>query len=106
MSCLCSQALRNRPLASKRVTQKDYKFANFSFSRSRIQFILSSNDDESDVRTLPQMTFHRSSVEGFVMTTTKPLGELSYLRIWHDNSGIGDYASWFLTTVIIKDMQV
>ena len=52
------------------------------------------------------MTFHRASVEGFVMTTTKPLGELSYLRIWHDNAGIGDYASWFLTTVIVKDMQV
>ena len=67
---------------------------------------MSSNDDESDVRTLPQMTFHRASVEGFVMTTTKPLGELSYLRIWHDNAGIGDYASWFLTTVIVKDMQV
>ena len=33
------------------------------------------------------MTFHRSSVEGFVMTTSKPLGELSYLRIWHDNTG-------------------
>ena len=52
------------------------------------------------------MTFHRASVEGFVMTTSKPLGELSFLRIWHDNTGIGDYASWFLTTVIVKDMQV
>ena len=82
------------------------RIAHIFFFRSSIQFILSSDDDDSDVRTLPPMTFHRSSVEGFVMTTTKPLGELTYLRIWHDNTGIGDYASWFLTTVIIKDMQV
>jgi hypothetical protein len=29
----------------------------------------------------------------------RPLGELTFLRIWHDNSGPGDYASWFLGAV-------
>ena len=33
------------------------------------------------------------------------LGNLNYLRIWHDNTGIGDYASWFLGVVIVRDVQ-
>ena len=75
-------------------------------SRSKIHFILTGENDESDIRSLPHNTFHRASVESFVMTTTKPLGTLNFLRIWHDNSGIGDFASWFLSTIIVKDMQV
>ena len=55
------------------------------------------------------------------MTTRRSLGELLYLRIWHDNTGmwnifiicrtsetfvgIGDYASWFLGAVIFRDVQ-
>ena len=35
----------------------------------------------------------------------RPLGKLNFIRIWHDNSGIGDYASWFLGAIIVKDMQ-
>ena len=35
----------------------------------------------------------------------RSLGQLSYLRIWHDNTGIGDYASWFLGVVIVRDIQ-
>ena len=27
------------------------------------------------------------------------------MRIWHDNSGPGDYASWFLKYIIIHDLQ-
>ena len=36
---------------------------------------------------------------------SRSLGQLSYLRIWHDNTGIGDYASWFLGVVIVRDIQ-
>ena len=32
----------------------------------------------------------------------RPLGDLNFFRVWHDNSGIGDYASWFLSGVVIK----
>lgn len=35
----------------------------------------------------------------------RPLGPLNYLRIWHDNSGKGDYASWYLKFVILIDLQ-
>ena len=30
---------------------------------------------------------------------------MSYLRIWHDNSGKGKYASWYLKHIIVHDLQ-
>jgi polycystin 1L2 len=33
------------------------------------------------------------------------LGGLSYMKIWHDNSGKGDFASWFLKYIIVHDLQ-
>ena len=33
------------------------------------------------------------------------MGHLSYLHIWHDNSGKGNCGSWFLDQVIINDLQ-
>ncbi len=35
----------------------------------------------------------------------RPLGDLMYLRIWHDNSGRGSFRSWQLNQVIILDCQ-
>ena len=35
----------------------------------------------------------------------RPLGNLNYLKIWHDNSGKGDKASWFLKYIIVRDLQ-
>ena len=40
-----------------------------------------------------------------MMNHSRSLGQLSYLRIWHDNTGVGDYASWFLGVVIVRDLQ-
>ena len=34
------------------------------------------------------MTFHRGGIDSFVMTSRRSLGELLYLRIWHDNTGV------------------
>ncbi len=34
-----------------------------------------------------------------------PLGSLNYLRVWHDNSGKGKMASWFLKYIIVHDLQ-
>jgi len=30
---------------------------------------------------------------------------LNHLHIWHDNSGEGELASWFLKCFIVKDLQ-
>ncbi|KAI8507142.1 hypothetical protein Bbelb_155810 [Branchiostoma belcheri] len=41
----------------------------------------------------------------FIMPLKASLGDLERLHIWHDNSGGGDDASWFLKDLIIKDLQ-
>lgn len=33
------------------------------------------------------------------------MGLLNYIRLWHDNSGEDDYASWYLKFVIVRDLQ-
>ena len=38
----------------------------------------------------------------FIYFYKRPLGELDYLRIWHDNSGKDP--SWFLKLVIVQDL--
>ena len=35
----------------------------------------------------------------------RPLGPLNYIRVWHDNSGAGASASWFLKYIIVRDLQ-
>ncbi|GIY29651.1 polycystic kidney disease protein 1-like 2 [Caerostris darwini] len=75
---------------------------------SKVQFILSGDDDETVVRTLEdpkRKLFRRNAADTFVMATPRPLGRLNYLRIWHDNSGKGKFKSWLLNFVIIRDVQ-
>lgn len=75
---------------------------------SKVQFILSGEYDETDVRSIEdkeRKIFRRGGVDAFLMTTSSPLGQLSYMRLWHDNSGKGKYASWFLKYVIVVDLQ-
>jgi polycystin 1L2 len=33
------------------------------------------------------------------------LGNLVHLKIWHDNSGHGNKASWYLKHIIVRDLQ-
>jgi polycystin 1L2 len=49
--------------------------------------------------------FRRGGVDSFVMAVNRPLGNLNYLRVWHDNSGKGNMASWFLKYIIVHDVQ-
>lgn len=39
------------------------------------------------------------------MSVETGLGPLLYLRIWHDNSGAGEKASWFLNMINVMDLQ-
>ena len=66
------------------------------------------NLNETGVRILNDdnnLAFQRSSVDTFLMSVKRPLGDLIYMKIWHDNSGHGDKASWFLKHVIVRDLQ-
>ncbi len=35
----------------------------------------------------------------------RSLGLLNCIRIWHDNTGQGSSASWFLKYIIVRDLQ-
>jgi len=35
----------------------------------------------------------------------RSLGPLYYIRIWHDNSGKGNNAGWYLNYIIVRDIH-
>jgi hypothetical protein len=77
---------------------------------SKVKFILSGEKGETEVRNLKntdskRKTLRRGGVDSFIMSVKKPLGDLTYLRIWHDNSGRGAMGSWFLKCIIVHDLQ-
>ncbi|KAK3090781.1 hypothetical protein FSP39_014585 [Pinctada imbricata] len=77
-------------------------------TQSRVNFVLSGEDDDSGVRILSdgvRKGFPTGSVRSFFMGTKYPLGDLTYLRIWHDNSGEGGEQSWYLNKVTVDDPQ-
>uniref|UniRef100_A0A5K3EGP3 GPS domain-containing protein n=2 Tax=Mesocestoides corti TaxID=53468 RepID=A0A5K3EGP3_MESCO len=47
----------------------------------------------------------RGNTDRFLLATAKPLGDLRFLRIWHDNTGQGSGGSWFCDFVITIDLQ-
>ena len=44
---------------------------------------------------------HRLSTHLFI----RSLGRLNFIRLWHDNSGPGPSASWYLKYVLVRDLQ-
>ena len=40
-----------------------------------------------------------------MMSVEESLGDLSFIKIWHDNSGKDSLASWYLDHIIITDLQ-
>ena len=47
-------------------------------------------------------TLARSCVNSFLVTTTETLGELSYIRVWHDN--FGDDPAWYVKQISIREI--
>ncbi|XP_068216780.1 polycystin-1-like protein 2 [Palaemon carinicauda] len=77
-------------------------------TKSKVQFTLSGDEAESSVRTFDDPSrpiFKRNAIDIFVMAVPGALGSLQYLRVWHDNSGKGKMASWYLRYIIIRDVQ-
>ena len=58
----------------------------------------------SNNNTVCSQGFKRGTVCHFMMACEEPIGELSFIRIWHDNSGEGEQGSWFLDKVTIEDI--
>ncbi|GFN96340.1 polycystic kidney disease protein 1-like 2, partial [Plakobranchus ocellatus] len=77
---------------------------------SQIRFIVSGEEGDSGVRRLAvadgeRKHIPRGSIFNYVMSVDSCLGPLTFLRIWHDNSGKGKKKSWYLDQVQINDLQ-
>ncbi|KAI3380764.1 hypothetical protein SNEBB_003260 [Seison nebaliae] len=77
-------------------------------TESKVRFILSGDNGETGIRLMEdskRKVFQRGAADAFIMASPSALGPLTYLRIWHDNSGKGKYASWYLKYVLVNDLQ-
>nr|KAG5713885.1 hypothetical protein BaRGS_024512 [Batillaria attramentaria] len=76
-------------------------------TRSNVKFIITGERGDSGVRALSdgKRYLETGSVMTYIMATTESLGDLRYVRVWHDDSGPGEEASWFLGKFIVEDLQ-
>ncbi|WAQ96750.1 PK1L2-like protein [Mya arenaria] len=77
-------------------------------TRSKVCFVVAGEEMDTGVRELSdgiRKEYGTGSVLNFLMSTTVYLGDLEYIRLWHDNSGGSNYASWYLSRVEIQDVQ-
>ncbi|CAF0846743.1 unnamed protein product [Adineta steineri] len=75
---------------------------------SKVYFVLSGDNDQTQIRLFSdphRKIFQRGGINSFIIAVSKSLGLLNYIRIWHDNSGEGSSASWFLKYIIVRDLQ-
>ncbi|CAF1460939.1 unnamed protein product [Adineta steineri] len=75
---------------------------------SKVYFVLSGDHDQTQVRLFSdphRKIFQRGGINSFIIAVPKSLGLLNYIRIWHDNTGEGSSASWFLKYIIVRDLQ-
>ncbi|CAF3978323.1 unnamed protein product [Rotaria sp. Silwood2] len=117
----------NETLESPPITDQSYNFtANYSlrifisgcYYRDQndqwqsygltVQFNLVGAVDETGTRTLinpNREILQRGFVDSFIIAVPSSLGALQYMHIWHDNSGRGRSASWFLKYVIVRNLK-
>ncbi|XP_041363560.1 polycystic kidney disease protein 1-like 2 [Gigantopelta aegis] len=77
-------------------------------TRSRIEFNISGEKGDTGIRALTdgvRKEFGSGSVLHFIIAVPHSLGRLQCLEIWHDNSGKGNWASWYLNRIEIVDLQ-
>jgi len=75
---------------------------------SNVKIIISGENSETDAILLKdekRRVFRRGGIDSFVFPVKFSLGNLNYLRVWHDNSGKGRDASWFLKYIVVHDLQ-
>jgi hypothetical protein len=78
-------------------------------TESNVKCVLSSELFETDFIELKdekRKLFNRGGIDSFIYMCDRPLGNLTYLRVCHDNSGKGARkASWYLKYAIVHDLQ-
>ncbi|XP_046352080.2 uncharacterized protein LOC124132273 isoform X1 [Haliotis rufescens] len=77
-------------------------------TQSKIGFCIAGEDEDTGVRMLSdgvREEMKAGSTMHFLMAVPQCLGTLQCFRVWHDNSGKGDSASWYLNRVEVTDLQ-
>ena len=75
---------------------------------SNIKFVIAGTECDTGRRVLSdeiRMNFQSGDVSTFLLRSPVSLGIPAAIRMWHDNSGQGKKASWFLSKVVIVDLQ-
>ncbi|XP_067853685.1 polycystin-1-like protein 2 [Heptranchias perlo] len=73
---------------------------------SKVTITLYGSEGESDPHFLTDLEkpiFERGGVDGYLLTTLFPLGDLQSIRLWHDNSGSSP--SWYVNRVTVLDFE-
>ncbi|XP_078067868.1 polycystin-1-like protein 2 [Mustelus asterias] len=73
---------------------------------SKVTITLYGSEGESDPHFLTdpeKPIFERGGVDGYLLTTLFPLGDLRSIRLWHDNSGPSP--SWYVNRVTVLDLE-
>ncbi|XP_078674748.1 polycystin-1-like protein 2 [Branchiostoma floridae x Branchiostoma belcheri] len=79
-----------------------------SGTSSKAGIILHGADGDTGPRPLAaskNQVFQRGNICSFLLSTTKNLGQLTNVHVWHDNSGEGGDASWFLDRIVVGDIR-
>ena len=91
-----------------------YEVVMFTGSRreaatdSKVFIVIVGEENETNVRCLEDPTrkpFRRGGVDSFILAVAAPLKNIRFIKIWHDNSGRREMASWFLEHCILHDLQ-
>ncbi|XP_070574001.1 polycystin-1-like protein 2 [Ptychodera flava] len=62
-----------------------------------------SQSEPHVLRDKTRQVLQRGETDSFLVTTSRSMGDVEAIRLWHDNSG--DYPEWFVGHVIVHDLE-
>ncbi|KAK3090876.1 hypothetical protein FSP39_015410 [Pinctada imbricata] len=75
---------------------------------SKVFFVLGGETENSEIRMLEDLEsrpLSTGSVNNYIVSLPHGLNDLHYLTIWHDTTGKGEDADWYLNMIIVRDIQ-
>ncbi|XP_075248551.1 uncharacterized protein LOC142341475 [Convolutriloba macropyga] len=77
-------------------------------TKSKVYFYLAGEQARSRIHVIQdpyRRILKRNSKDLFLLATPKSLGKLTSVRIWHDNSAVGQEQNWYCDYVAFRDVQ-
>ncbi|EDV28218.1 uncharacterized protein TRIADDRAFT_53596 [Trichoplax adhaerens] len=77
-----------------------------SGTTANVSLIISGENQDTSPRLLKDFNrplLQTRDIDTMILTCSQDLGSINYIRLYHDNSGLSP--SWFLSRIIIKDLQ-